>query len=92
MSGFLIMHVGRSLPVARFRTQLMKRIQAIAAGAYLELDGVWLIESDDTADEIRDRVRDCVPPDDALIVFGIGDQTAWTGLPEEQADWLVERL
>lgn len=92
MGIFLVIHVGRSSRVAQSRADLGGRIRALPRGVYLELDCAWLVESDETADELRDTLGAALPAEDALIVLGVGEQAAWTGLREEQAEWFVEHL
>jgi hypothetical protein len=92
MANFIVIHVGRTSPVAQSRADLARRIRNLPGAACLDLDCAWLVESDDTADEIRDNLTPSLPPEDALLVFGIGEQAAWAGLREEQADWLVQHL
>ena len=91
MANFLVIHVGRAAPVAQSRANLVKRLGTLN-GAYLDLDCAWLVESDGTADVIRVYLNASLPPEDGLLVFGLGEQAAWTGLREEQADWFLEHL
>ena len=92
MGNFLIIHVGRTSPVAQSRADLKRRIHALPSGTYLDLDCAWLVASDETADELRDTLGANLPPEDALVVLGIGEQAAWTGLRDEQAEWFVQHL
>ena len=47
------------------------------------------VHSEIEADDIRDRLSDGLPPEDALLVFKIGEQAAWKGLTQEQGEWIV---
>jgi hypothetical protein len=58
----------------------------------LPLNGAWIIESECTADAIRDQIAKCVPDAGGLIVTSIGNQAAWTGLSDTDTEWLIEHL
>ena len=90
MPSFLVIHIGRSSPVLQSRANLRGHIRELPN--HLDLDCAWLVESEETADEIRDSLRPFVPPEDGLVVLGVGEQAAWTGLREQQAEWLVQHL
>jgi hypothetical protein len=92
MANFLVIHVGRAASVAEARANLVERMGALTGGDYLDLDCAWLVESDETADEIRDKLKPSLPREDGLLVFGLSEQAAWSGLREEQADWFLEHL
>jgi hypothetical protein len=42
------------------------------------------------ADDIRDRIRDGLPPDDRLVVMDVCLEASWHGLTVEEANWIVE--
>ena len=92
MGSFLVIHIGRASPVAQSRAKLRGQIQDLPGGTYLDLDCAWVVESDETADEIRDTLKKTVPAEDGVVVLSIGEQAAWTGLCEDEAEWLVQHL
>jgi hypothetical protein len=92
MPSFLIIHIARTGPVANSRRELRGHIRQLPAAQHLDLDCAWVVESEETADALRDRLRQSLAPADGLLVLGIGEQAAWGGLREQDADWLVEHL
>ena len=92
MPSFVVIHIGRTTSLARSRADLRGHIRELPGDTYLDLDCAWVVESEETADEIRDNLRRFLPPEDGVLVFCIGEQAAWTGLLDDQADWLVHHL
>jgi hypothetical protein len=92
MPSFLVIHIGRSSLVSQSRSDLRGHIRELPGSEHLDLECAWVVESEETADEIRDRLKQSVPAEDGLLVLGIGEQAAWRGLREQEADWLVEHL
>ncbi len=56
----------------------------------LPLGSAWLVQSEETADEIRDRLQRFADRDDGLVVICAGEGAAWLGLSAQEADWLSE--
>jgi hypothetical protein len=92
MPSFLVVHIGRTSPITQSRNDLRGHIRELPGSDHLDLECAWVVESEETADEIRDRLKLSVPAEDGLLVLGIGEQAAWRGLCEQEADWLVEHL
>lgn len=63
-------------------------------------DGVWaclggssyLIESDQTAVELRDKFKRVLDGDDMLYVGRVTAPAAWTGYSKEVTEWIKEKL
>lgn len=58
------------------------------------LDSTWLVISDLTAVQIRDRLKAHLPAsDDQLLVLTVsGDAAAWYGFNESGSNWLQANL
>jgi hypothetical protein len=90
MTSFVVLPI--SPASAKIADELRKGVASLTGVTSLDLGGVWIVESEATADEIRDAVSAHLPEEDALIVFGVGEQAAWRGLSPNQADWLADHL
>ena len=93
VSAHMICHCGRlnSFEAIKTRAELAKRISDLWTGT-LQLDGVWIVQSDRTSDEIRDALLSCLNLGDALLVVGAGQDAAWAGFKPAETDWLVEHI
>jgi hypothetical protein len=58
----------------------------------MQLGPAWLVRSNETADDLRDRLCAGLPPEDGMLVLEIGEQGAWRGVTEEQGEWLVSNI
>lgn len=57
------------------------------------LDSTWLVKSDESAKEVRDRLKPHLDADDELLVVNItGDVAAWVGFSDRGSKWLKENL
>jgi hypothetical protein len=90
VSLFLICHISHAASDDA-RQRIDERVAA-SFSSVLPLKGAWIIESEDTADAIRDQISACVPDTDGVIVTSIGNQAAWTGLTDSHTEWLIEHL
>jgi hypothetical protein len=88
MRTFRVVHIAHSRTAETHR-EVGRLIASRLKGAHLEIDCVWLVHSEEMADEIRDRLSDGVAPEDALLVLEIGEQAAWRGLTQAQGEWIV---
>lgn len=55
-------------------------------------DGVWIIDTNGPANEIRDRIRECLEDGEAVIVSVLAGYAAWHGFDGEATDWLLAHL
>ena len=56
------------------------------------LDSTWLIKSDLSATDIRDKLKPHIDSDDELLVVRLSGEGAWAGFSSEASDWLQENL
>ena len=56
------------------------------------LDSTWIIVTDETAAEIRDKLKKHIKNDDELLVVKSGGVGAWTGFNDKGSNWLKEHL
>lgn len=67
---------------------------------YIKQDGSWaclgtttyLVESEDSAVELRDRIKRGLLTGDSLYVGKVDVPAAWTGLSKEVSSWIKEKL
>jgi len=53
---------------------------------------VWIIETDQTAAQVRDGLLLCLDSNDKLIVARLAGEAAWFGYPAQVTKWLKDRL
>ena len=53
---------------------------------------VWIIESDETAVQIADKLTSCLDGNDNLFVTELIGQSAWIGFSDDGDEWLQEVL
>lgn len=56
------------------------------------LDSTWIIVTDETAIQVRDRLVQHIDSNDELLVASIGAPAAWRGFAKDGADWLMKKL
>ena len=56
------------------------------------LDSTWMITTDETPAQIRDRLSPHIDDDDRLLVSAVGAPAAWKGFSQQCSDWLKENL
>nr|WP_274621198.1 hypothetical protein [Pseudomonas sp. YL2] len=52
------------------------------------MDSTWIIVTQETAVQIRDKLRDVMEREDGLLVTRLHGEAAWKGLPTEVTQWL----
>jgi len=71
---------------------LVEAIQSLGAWWH-HLETVWIIRSNKTPAEIRDRLKAFVGTDDQLLVLNItGNKAEWVGVNDTGSKWLAENL
>ncbi len=63
-------------------------------------EGVWaclggssyLVESEQTAVELRDKFKQALDNDDKLYVGAVSAPAAWVGYSKQVSDWIKEKL
>jgi hypothetical protein len=53
---------------------------------------VWIIETNQTAVQVRDHLQSCLDSNDKLIVARLHGEAAWMGYGDNITNWLKERL
>jgi hypothetical protein len=72
--------------------ELYKALNAYATKWHC-LDSTWIIKSDETAAQIRDKLKAHIDADDKLIVNLLQREAAWTvSFSTECKDWLMKNL
>ena len=92
MPAFVILHIPHSRTGTETQGEVGRLIASRLKGEHLQLDSAWLVRSEEMAGELRDRLAEGLPSEDALVVLEIGEQAAWRGLTGEQGEWLVSQV
>lgn len=71
---------------------LIEEIKDLASAWWHHLDSTWLVNSDQTATQIRDRLKVHLDGDDELLVIRVGSAWASFGLTNNANDWLRNNL
>ncbi len=53
---------------------------------------VWLIETSQTAAQVRDNLLSCLDSNDKLLVAKLSGEAAWSGYSAKITEWLKGRL
>ncbi len=62
-------------------------------GTYFHIQGsVWIIETADSAVQIRNNLKACLDSNDKLFVGKLTGDAAWHGYSKSDADWLQKNL
>ena len=56
------------------------------------LDSTWIIKTNLTAEQIRDRLIPKIDSNDKLLVVRLRQEAAWIGFQKECSDWLKNNL
>jgi hypothetical protein len=57
------------------------------------LDSTWLLRTDETAAELRNRLTVLIDPGDELLVVDVtGRAAAWSGFDENAGEWIRNNL
>ena len=85
--------IGYDLHPTRGETyeQLIGEIKSLG-GWWHCLDSTWLVNSNLTAEQIRDRLRERLKSDDQLLVVTYSRPAAWFGFSGDCQDWLKNNL
>lgn len=71
--------------------ELFKAIKAFGAWCH-PLESNWVIKSDLTTAQIRDRITPHMDKNDKLFVAQLSGEAAWIGLDTVVSDWLKANL
>ena len=93
MPAYVIYHVPHeSVASPGSAPDFAAQISALPLRERLDLNGIWIVQSDETSDQIRDELRARIGPDDALLVLELGRDAAWAGVPASVGEWLLDQL
>ncbi|WP_419877682.1 CRISPR-associated protein Cas2 [Brevibacillus centrosporus] len=56
------------------------------------LESTWLIETTQTAGQVRDNILRSMDENDKLFVLRAGSEAGWYNLPEDVSRWIKEKL
>lgn len=71
---------------------LIAAIKEVANGYWHHLDSTWIIHSESSAIDIRDKLAAHLDSDDELLVCKIGAPGAWQGFNDRGSSWLKDNL
>ena len=57
-----------------------------------QLDSTWLVVTEDTAVQIRDKLAPYLDANDELLVAKVSAPAAWRGFNDKGSQWLKENL
>jgi hypothetical protein len=69
--------------------RLIDKIKSLGAAKRVEYS-LWVVETADSPEEVRDALRDYIDDDDKLIVMRRVGGSAWRGLASDVSKWLKE--
>jgi hypothetical protein len=78
-------------PVQNY-TELIEEIKKISSTWWHCLDSTWLVRTDLSPDQIRNRLKRTLDPNDELLVVLASPPAAWSGFDQQCSDWLVTNL
>lgn len=56
------------------------------------LDSTWIVRSNLTAEQIRDKLQPFLDSSDELLVTRLSGEGAWVGFSRTASDWLLNNL
>jgi len=71
---------------------LEELLPSLSDNCWRAFDNVWVIESDQTAALLRDRIRMHLGEGEAAIVALLAGHAAWHGFEPRSQDWLLAHL
>jgi len=74
------------------RSQIDELVSGLSDNCRNVQDKVWIIESDDHATRLRDRIRRHLVGNETVIVALLAGHAAWHGFDTDSEDWLLANL
>ena len=71
---------------------LIEKIRDAFPTWWHHLDSTWLVVTDKSASEIRDKLKPCLDNDDELLVMKSAGVGAWCGFNKTGSNWLKNNL
>ena len=74
------------------RDQVAQVIADLSANAWRASDRSWVVQSEESACALRDRIGSELTESDDLIVALLAGHAAWQGFDQQSEDWLLANL
>ena len=74
------------------RRSLCEVLRGLSDNVWNAFEHVWVIESDEPATALRDRIKKNLAADEAVIVALLAGHAAWHGFERDSLDWLLTHL
>lgn len=71
---------------------LINLIKEEANGYWHHLDSSWIIVSEKTATQLRNKFKTVLDENDELLVIKVSAPAAWHGFKKTGSDWLIKYL
>lgn len=71
--------------------ELISAIKAVGTWWHC-LDSTWIVKTDLTCVQVRDRLKVHIDSNDELLVAKLTGEAAWTGFDKQCSDWLKNNL
>lgn len=71
---------------------LIDKIKSEFTTWWHHLDSTWIVKSNLTAVEIRDRLKPFIDSNDELLVASLAGESAWAGFNDKGAKWLRDNI
>lgn len=71
---------------------LIEEIKKVGSDWWHCLDSTWIVKTDKTATQIRDRLKPHIDRNDELLVAKLTGEAAWTGFDDDCSNWLLKNL
>jgi CRISPR/Cas system-associated endoribonuclease Cas2 len=72
-------------------TCLTEKLEAYGTHWHMQ-QSVWIISTNETAAQIRDKLSPCLDSNDKLFVGKLSGEAAWVGYNQKITDWLKGTL
>lgn len=70
---------------------ITKKLEAYPTHWHLQ-GSVWIIQTNETAAQIRNALQPCLDQNDKLLVARLEGEAAWYGYSDHNSQWLKGRL
>ena len=74
------------------RSRIGEVVAGLSDNSWNVRDDVWVLESEDHATRLRDRIKRHLREDESVIVALLAGHAAWHGFDPEAEDWLLAHL
>ena len=74
------------------RNRVGEVVAGLSSNCWKVRDDVWVLESEDHATTLRDRIRRHLVEDERVIVALLAGHAAWHGYDPDSEDWLLAHL